>query len=36
MPFARIDLIKGKSSDYRAKVADIVYEGIVGDFGAIV
>ena len=30
MPFARIDLIKGKSSDYRAKVADIVYEGIVG------
>ena len=30
MPFARIDLIKGKPSDYRAKVADIVYEGIVG------
>ena len=30
MPFARIDLIKGKSADYRAKLADIVYEGIVG------
>src|ERR1700728_2897096 len=30
MPFARIDLIKGKSSDYRATVADIVYEAIVG------
>jgi len=29
MPFARIDLIKGKHADYRAKVADIVYEGIV-------
>ena len=30
MPFARIDLIKGKSADYRATVADVVYEGIVG------
>jgi phenylpyruvate tautomerase PptA (4-oxalocrotonate tautomerase family) len=30
MPFARIDLIKGKTSEYRAAVADIVYEGIVG------
>ena len=30
MPFARIDLIKGKSADYRAQIADIVYEGIVG------
>ena len=30
MPFARIDLIKGKSPDYRATVADVVYEGIVG------
>jgi phenylpyruvate tautomerase PptA (4-oxalocrotonate tautomerase family) len=30
MPFARIDLIKGKSADYRAIVADIVYQGIVG------
>jgi len=26
MPFARVDLIKGKSADYRAKLADIVYE----------
>lgn len=30
MPFARIDLIKGKTPEYRAAVADIVYEGIVG------
>jgi phenylpyruvate tautomerase PptA (4-oxalocrotonate tautomerase family) len=29
MPFARIDLIKGKTSEYRAAVADIVYRGIV-------
>lgn len=30
MPFARIDLAQGKSSEYRATVADVVYEGIVG------
>jgi len=29
MPFARIDLIKGKTPEYRAVVADIVYRGIV-------
>ncbi|MGO6743877.1 tautomerase family protein [Rhizobium ruizarguesonis] len=29
MPFARIDLIKGKTPEYRAAVADIVYRGIV-------
>jgi phenylpyruvate tautomerase PptA (4-oxalocrotonate tautomerase family) len=29
MPFARIDLIKGKTAEYRAAVADIVYRGIV-------
>lgn len=29
MPFARIDLIKGKTPEYRAAVADIVYMGIV-------
>ncbi|MDR6670905.1 tautomerase family protein (plasmid) [Rhizobium leguminosarum] len=29
MPFARIDLIKGKSTEYRTAVADIVYRGIV-------
>jgi phenylpyruvate tautomerase PptA (4-oxalocrotonate tautomerase family) len=29
MPFARIDLVKGKTSEYRATVADIVYQGIV-------
>jgi phenylpyruvate tautomerase PptA (4-oxalocrotonate tautomerase family) len=30
MPFARIDLLKGKTAEYRATVADIVYQGIVG------
>ena len=30
MPFARIDLVKGKSPDYRATVANVIYEGIVG------
>jgi phenylpyruvate tautomerase PptA (4-oxalocrotonate tautomerase family) len=30
MPFARIDLLKGKSAEYRATVADVVYQGIVG------
>jgi phenylpyruvate tautomerase PptA (4-oxalocrotonate tautomerase family) len=29
MPFARIDLLKGKTPEYRATVADIVYRGIV-------
>ncbi len=29
MPFARIDLAHGKSREYRATVADIVYQGIV-------
>lgn len=29
MPFARIDLLKGKSSEYRATVADVVYQGII-------
>ena len=30
MPFARIDLAQGKTPEYRAKVADVVYEAIVG------
>jgi phenylpyruvate tautomerase PptA (4-oxalocrotonate tautomerase family) len=29
MPFARVDLLKGKSPEYRSAVADIVYRGIV-------
>ena len=29
MPFARVDMIKGKSAEYRATVAEIVYEGII-------
>ena len=34
MPLARIDLITGKSADYRRTVADIVYEGIIGPLKA--
>jgi phenylpyruvate tautomerase PptA (4-oxalocrotonate tautomerase family) len=34
MPFARIDLAKGKNPEYRAAVADVVYQGIVGVFKA--
>ena len=34
MPFARIDLARGKSPEYRATVADVVYGGIVGVFEA--
>jgi phenylpyruvate tautomerase PptA (4-oxalocrotonate tautomerase family) len=30
MPFARIDLAQGKTAVYRATVADIVYDAIVG------
>ena len=29
MPFARIDLARGKSSEFRATLADVVYRGIV-------
>jgi len=29
MPFARIDLNKGKTPEYRTTLADIVYQGIV-------
>jgi hypothetical protein len=29
LPFARIDLLKGKSPEYRSSVSDIVYRGIV-------
>ena len=30
MPFARIDLAKGKPAEYRATLAEVVYQGIVG------
>jgi phenylpyruvate tautomerase PptA (4-oxalocrotonate tautomerase family) len=30
MPFARIDMARGKTPEYRATVGDVVYEGIVG------
>jgi len=29
MPFARIDLLIGKTAEYRSTVADVVYKGIV-------
>ena len=34
MPFARIDLIQGKSADYRGTIGDVVYEAIVSALGA--
>ena len=34
MPLARIDLIKGKSAEYRRTVGDIVYEAMVEALGA--
>jgi phenylpyruvate tautomerase PptA (4-oxalocrotonate tautomerase family) len=34
MPLARIDLIEGKSTDYRRTIGDIVYEGVVGPLKA--
>jgi 4-oxalocrotonate tautomerase len=33
MPIARIDLIEGKSMDYRAKVGQVVYQCLVDVFG---
>ena len=30
MPFARIDMAQGKTAEYRATVADVVYGGLVG------
>jgi len=30
MPFARIDLAQGKPQEYRATLAEVVYQGIVG------
>jgi phenylpyruvate tautomerase PptA (4-oxalocrotonate tautomerase family) len=30
MPFTRVDLIQGKSPEYRATVAEVVYQGLVG------
>jgi phenylpyruvate tautomerase PptA (4-oxalocrotonate tautomerase family) len=34
MPFARIDLVRGKTPEYRATVADVVYGGIIEVFKA--
>ena len=34
MPLARIDLVAGKSADYRRTIADVVYEGVVGPLKA--
>ena len=29
MPFARIDIVRGKSADYRRTIADVVYEAML-------
>jgi 4-oxalocrotonate tautomerase len=29
MPFARIDMVRGKSADYKRTIADVVYEAVV-------
>ena len=29
MPLARIDLVRGKSADYKRTIGDVVYEAIV-------
>jgi phenylpyruvate tautomerase PptA (4-oxalocrotonate tautomerase family) len=34
MPLARIDLIAGKSAEYRSTIGDVVYEAIVSALGA--
>ena len=34
MPLARIDLMAGKSADYRCTIADVVYEGVIGPLKA--
>jgi phenylpyruvate tautomerase PptA (4-oxalocrotonate tautomerase family) len=34
MPLARIDLVAGKSADYRRTIADVVYEGVIGPLKA--
>ena len=30
MPFARIDLVQGKSAEYRRTIGDVVYDAMVG------
>ena len=30
MPLVRIDLIQGKSSDYRGTIGEVVYEAMIG------
>ena len=34
MPLARIDLVEGKSAEYRRTIGDVVYEAIVSALGA--
>jgi 4-oxalocrotonate tautomerase len=34
MPLARIDLVEGKSIEYRRTIGDVVYEAIVSALGA--
>jgi 4-oxalocrotonate tautomerase len=32
MPLVRLDLIEGKSEEYRAKVGDVVYQSLLSAF----
>ena len=34
MPLARIDLLQGKSAEYRRAIGDVVYEGVIGPLKA--
>ena len=34
MPLARIDLVEGKSADYRRTIGEVVYEGVIGPLNA--
>jgi hypothetical protein len=33
MPLVRIDLIQGKSSDYRGAIGEVIYEAMLAIFG---
>ena len=34
MPFTRVDLLKGKSAEYRQTIADVCYDGLINAMGA--
>ena len=35
MPFARIDLLEGKSADYRRVISDVVYDAMISALNAL-